>query len=382
MTFLLTLLAAFWPAFQMGTPAEKPCPVPVCTTDLLASIAAAVKLDKSNVGNCDMDTVVFIPFRDEELRVEVKYGRIEHIGLRLFTDTLIKIPEIAAPLKYLERTVLMNRLQLKRELSAAEEADWQDVIFSGTSLDKIPELTRTTKDMAVNCINDRIYSIEWYNDSARTATVSIPIRYSLLNGTSLPENERSLMQDLTQADSIFTVRSPLPVDDDLVQSTWKLNCFVVKGDTLYSRYFNSDRYYQMADTASEVFFKELYNQSYPVESLSNLLKGLGVPNDFRIKVKMVVYPRTLKTTELNLSTFAQYFLNRGCEIFTIPIEHTDETIGFWMICKNKPMGYCHSLKVSFNIKDIEGRSGLATASLAPYVPFNKINNLFAEPKWK
>lgn len=382
MTLLLILLAAFLSAFQMRTPAEKPCSVPVCTTDLLAEIAAAVKLDDSSIGKCDRDTIVLIPFGDEELRVEVKNGRIDHIGLRLFEDTLITIPNLAPPLEYLERTVLMNRLTLKRDLSPAREAEWQGVTFTGTSLDSIPETTRTNPHMAVSCLNDRIYSIEWFNDSTRTATVTIPIKYSLLKGSSLPENERRLMQDLAQADSIFAVRSPQPVDDDLVQSTWKLNCFVVKGDTIYSRYFNSDRYYQMADTASEVFFKELYNESYPVESLSNLLKGLGINNEFRIKVKMVVYPRSLETTEITLSSFAQYFLDHGCEIFTIPVAFTDEKIGFWMICRNSPMGYCHSLKVSFNTKDIEARRGVATASLAPYVPFNKIINLFAETNFR
>lgn len=375
---LVALMIAFCPVFLFGTPAQKCIFSTKCSTDLLARMAEEIGLDSLCLRNSVNDSVLLLPCGDEQLRVTVKSGIIDHIGLRLFSDTLREAIQIAAPLDYLERESLLNRLAISKEVSAERESMVHDVRFDGTTLDGIPTIARQTKDVTVNFIDERTYSVIWNIDSIHTASVLIPANYSLLRGTTLPENERRLFDDLCVVDSLTSFHSQIPIDEDLVQGTWKLNCFVIKGNSLLSKHLNSDRYYQLSESESGAIFEALYNESYPVESFSNLLKGLNIPNDFTVQVKMVVYPRTMLSVNVKLSSLAKYFIEHGCEIFTIPTNVSDEQVRFWMICKNTQWGYCHSLRVTFNAEDVESRGGIATASLASFIPFNKINNFFAE----
>lgn len=380
MRFLLTVTAAFLSILLYGESARESRLIPKCATNLLSEMAEKVELDSFQLPEAVTDTVIFIPYKNDTVRVDIRNRKIEHIGLNIFNDTLRKDFAMMAPLDYIERTVLLERLPLKREISVAHEADSKEVLFHRTSLTEIPELARSTRDYSVNFIDEKLYSIAWKTDSANMAIVTIPAHYNLLKGTTLPENELRIFEDIRQLDSLPANHVNHIINDDHVQGTWKLNCFVIKGDALFNKYMNTDLYVQMADYPSEHFFEDLYNESYPAESFSNLMKGLDINNNFKVRLKTVIYPRHPETATVSITNLANYFLSQGCEIFTALTNLKDDEMVFWMLCKNTPMGYCHSLKLKFKISELEDREGIIPASFTAFVPFNKIKNLFADKK--
>lgn len=309
------------------------------------------------------DTVLFVPYGDEQIRVDIRKGQIDHIGLSLFPDSLRESPAVTAPFEYLERTVLLRRLPLCEDIKWERDDRSRNVIFTGTSPDSLPSIARKAKNVTVNFIDNKIYTVVWRIDSAQSASVNIPADYSLLKGTSLPENERTLLDNLLKADTqLARVRSI---------GRYKGNVFIIKGRSVY---FNP------ADTTSESVFQRLFDGAYPVNNFIYLLKELNIPGDFKMDVRSVVYPNNLETVNLRLSTITDYFLSNGCEIFTIPVEISDSRTQFWMLFRNIPLGYFHSLKVTLS-SGSDGTPGpVAGATLATFIPINKIRNLFADQK--
>ena len=230
--------------------------------------------------------------------------------------------------------------------------------------------------VSVNTVNHLTYDIEW-NGGGKTCAMSVPVSYELLRGAQLPENERRLFEELTSSD-IATTHETKEVNKDMLEATWKPNCFILRGKRIFSEFLSADRYYESDTTSTQLAFKILDNESYPVESISNMLTGLDIPNNLAVKLRMIAYPMEERSITVPLTQLIAHFLSKGCDIFTGLNSLNDTEAVYTVICRNAPFGYVHSMKITVPVSAVGSKEGQATAKITPFIPLPKIYNLFSE----
>lgn len=347
-------------------------------TDLLANMGERIGIDSLITDSCSRDTIVTFDFRDRKARIDVRNDRIEHIGYRIFPDSTRSYT--TGPVQdFLERYTLCADIPLLHEETLNRQLAIDNISFEGMTFDDLKDMGNDSADYAINCLDERVYSVTWQRDSITKSTVTFPVNYELLRGTLMVENERRLFEELSDS-LILSGYSPdtFLIKKEHLTPTWKPNCFIFRGNRFYTDLLTSDRYYQMADTSAKSIFKILYDSSYPVESFSNLLTGLDIPNDINVELKMIAYPMETRYLTVPLSRMVRYFLSRGCELFTGLTTLDEKSATYVMICKNSAWGYCHSMKITLEINQFEEKKGTGKAKITPYVPLPKIRSLFME----
>ncbi len=348
-------------------------------TDLLAQIGEKIGLDSMVVtDSCVRDTIIPFDFKNRKARIDVRNGAIEHIGYCIFPDSTRSFA--TGPVQdFLERYTLCADIPILKEETLNRQLAVDNMSFEGMTFHDLKDMGRDSADYAINCLDERVYSVTWHHDSITRSTVTFPINYYLMRGTSMVENELRLFEELSDS-LILDGYSPdsLIIEKEHLTPTWKPNCFIFEGNKFYTDLLTSNRYYQSADTTSVSMFKALYDISYPVESFSNLLTGLDIPNDISVELKMIAYPMETRYLTIPLSRMVGYFLSRGCEIFTGLTKLDDQAATYVVISKNSAWGYCHSMRITLEINQFEEKKGTGKAKITPYIPLPKIRSLFME----
>ena len=348
-------------------------------TNLLTDIGEKIGLDSIVVtDSCVRDTIIPFDFKNRKARIDVRNGAIEHIGYRIFPDSTRSFA--TGPVQdFLERYTLCADIPIIKEKTLNRQLAVDNLSFEGMTFNDLKDMGRDSSDYSINCLDERVYSVTWHHDSITRSTVTFPVNYYLMRGTSMVENEIRLFEELSDS-LILNGYSPdtFLIKKEHLVPTWKPNCFIFRGNKFYSDLLTSDRYYQISDTSATSIFKILYDSSYPVESFSNLLTGLDIPNDINVELKMIAYPMETRYLTVPLSRMVGYFLSRGCELFTGLTKLEGNSATYVMISKNSAWGYCHSMKITLEINQFEEKKGTGKAKITPYVPLPKIRSLFME----
>jgi len=345
-------------------------------TDNLERICTTLRLDSLvNYDGEPADTVFFFDLGGTPSRADIRRGIVEHIGYRIFGDTARTVTTLPI-FDFLERFALEADLPFEN----ANYTELAKISYKNMKASDLKGLFPQDKQVSVKTVDYMTYNIEWTGKDCDTCGMTVPVSYELLRGTQLPENERRLFDDLTRPDTIINSNpgKPVTVDKNRLDATFKTNCFILRGHKLFSKHLTSDRYYEPDTSSTELAFKILDNESYPVESISNMLSGVDIPNNLKVKLKMIAYPREIRTITIPLTRMIAYFLGQGCEIFTGLTRLTNEETQYTVICRNAPMGYCHSMKINVPLSGLSDKEGLATAKITPFIPLPKIYNLFSE----
>lgn len=283
---------------------------------------------------------------------------------------------------FLERYAMCSDLPLDREHPSDKQIAIDGLEFDGMSFGDLKKIGRDSTDFYIRSDDYRTYTVVWTHENQPDMSVKIPINYNLLRGVDMAESELRLFGELSDTLLIdFSERSLAEnsVSKDQLTGTWKPNNFILKGDKFMTDGIRSDRYYQPDTSMSnDSKFELLYDESYPVESISNLLTGIGIDNSYEVELKMIAYPMEPRTIRVPLSRMVFYFISRGCELFAGLTSMSDSSIQYVMVCKNAAWGYCHSMKITVTYEKFEDKSGEAKAKITPYIPLPKILNLFSE----
>lgn len=347
-------------------------------TDLLAEMGLKLGINSLVTDSCTSDTIISFDFNNHRVRADIRHGRVEHIGYCIFPDSTRGFSY--GPVQdFIERYVLCADIPLLKEENLNRQLAVDNISFEDMSFDDLKEMGKDSLAYTINCHDERVYNTTWWHDSVRTSSVSFPVDYDLLRGTSMVENERRLLEELSDSLILsgFTPDS-IVVEMDQLSATWKPNCFILEGNKFYTDLLSSDRYYQTADSSSTSMFETLYNSSYPVESLSNMLTGLDIPNNVNVELRMMAYPMEMRYLTVPLSRMVGYFISRGCEIFTGLTNMDDTSATYIVICKNSAWGYCHSMKIALPVNHLDEKEGIGKAKITPYIPLPKIRSLFTE----
>jgi len=380
-------------------------------TDQLGKMAKIIGIDASNAPADDADTTIITTYRTLPVRVDINGGTVSHIGYDIFDDALRGGPNDVV-FNFLERYALAADMPLKREKSVNAMLAEDQITFEGGDFSRLKKMNTDGYSISVNNLNGRQYRVCWNTPDEQTEyAVSFPVSYDLLHGTGMVENERRLLDGLTshinKPDNSASVTRPQ------LLATWKLNYYILPGNSYYTDALTTNKYYQfvISDTISagktadliesvkqavksasrseetggnkqppkQSGFELIYNPSiYPIESIANMLTTGKIDNDFILDIKHIGYDFNYQNISVPLNQAIDYFIKKNCEVFFGVSQQKGDTYTCIVIFRNIPEGYCHSMRVTIDSNDLESRTGRFPARLTSYIPISKISNLFGE----
>ena len=344
-------------------------------TDILINMAELLRLSSQldTLKNGCYQSKFFYDKRP--LTICVQNGSICHIGYMLFSDQQRKA--LKSPVyNFLERYALAADLPLKRTKTVAKQLVEDDINFTKGTLSFMTKLIGdTTLNLTIENLNNKRYKVSWYKQDALYCAVDFPIGYDLLYGTEMMENEKRIVEDILYTP--LPAMQPLSVKREQLLSTWQSNYFILPGDTYYVDQLNSNRYYEKLDDGQ---FKLIFNRRYPLESLANLLTTVELANEFQVAVRLKKYDFNEDNFNTSLSQFISYFLHRGCVPYFGVISYEQTTAVCQLVMRNVDEGYCHAMKVTFDVEQLIDKKGKVTIRLNSFIPISKINYLFEELK--
>ena len=344
-------------------------------TDMLANMAEFLQLSSQldTLKNGCHQSKFF--YQKQPLTICVQNGTICHIGYVLFSDQQRKA--LKSPVyNFLERYTLAADLPFKRAKTVDKQLVEDDVKFTKGTLSFMTKLIGdTTLNLTIENLNNKRYKVSWYKKDTLYCAVDFPIGYDLLHGTEMTENEKRIVQDIlyTPFPSIQT----LPVKREQLLTTCQPNYFILPGDIYYVDQLNSNRYYEKLDDGQ---FKLIFSRRYPLESLANLLTTVELANEFQVSVRLKKYDFNEDNFNVSLPQFISYFLQQGCVPYFGVISYEQTTAVCQLVMRNVDEGYCHAMKVTFDVEQLIDKKGKVAIRLNSYIPISKINYLFEELK--
>lgn len=344
-------------------------------TDILANMAESLKLSSKLDTLKDGCYKSEFSYKQRPLNVCVSNGKICHIGYVLFSDQ--QRQAFKSPVcNFLERYALAADLPLERKKAISRQLLEDDMNFAKGTFATITKLIGdTTLNVTMDNLNNKRYKVSWSKKEELYCSVDFPIGYDLLHGTEMNENERRIVEDI--------LHTPLPaiqsvsVKREQLLTTWQPNYFILPGESYYVDQLNTNRYYEKLKDGQ---FKLMFNQRYPLETLANLFTTLELENEFQLSVRLKKYDFNEDNFSVPLSQFVSYFLQQGCVPYFGVMSYEKTIAVCQLVMRNTDEGYCHTMKVTFDVEQLSDKKGEVTVRINSYVPTSKINFLFEEFK--
>lgn len=344
-------------------------------TDILANMAESLKLSSKLDTLKDGCYKSEFSYKQRPLNVCVHNGKICHIGYVLFSDQ--QRQAFKSPVcNFLERYTLAADLPLERKKTISRQLLEDDMNFAKGTFATITKLIGdTTLNVTVDNLNNKRYKVSWSKKEELYCSVDFPIGYDLLHGTEMNENERRIVEEIlhTPLPAVQTVQ----VKRDQLLTTWQPNYFILPGESYYVDQLNTNRYYEKVKDGQ---FKLMFNQRYPLETLANLFTTLELENEFQLSVCLKKYDFNEDNFNVPLSQFVSYFLQQGCVPYFGVMSYEKTIAVCQLVMRNADEGYCHTMKVTFDVEQLSDKKGKVTVRVNSYVPTSKINFLFEEFK--
>lgn len=343
------------------------------SSDILLEIATQLGLRQSLDSLKDAEYHNGFFYKDLPLTVIIEDSTIGHIGYSIFTKQ--QRHAINSPIvNFLERYSLELDIPTRKEVTAKRRMQEDGVVFEEGDLN----ILKTFKDnpnlgITIQTLNDRKYTVTWMDSVKSLCSVSFPIDFELLNGTSLIENTRRLKERLLK-DSVFE-RDTVYVDRDRLKKMWNMNYYVQQGDAYYFDNLNSNRYYEL-DSLEKI--KPIFCKQFSFESVANLFTATDIPNDFVLQIRIQKYGLKKEQITVPLHQWINFCQKTGCKPYIGFIKNTGENLDCELIMRNVSMGYSHVMKFTFDTSMIEARRGFIPARLNCYIPTSRISKMFKE----
>ena len=343
-------------------------------TEILANMAESLNissvLDTLKEGEFKNEFV----YKQKPLRVIQNNKSITHIGYILFSDQQRKVMPIAV-CNFLERYILALDLPMQRLKTINVQLAEDEISFLTGNLKSIfNAVGDTLMDISLENVNDRSYRLSWTKKNKPYCSVSFPIDYSLLHGTSMEEIELLLADDLRNV----TIHKPdmlNRVELNQLQLGDK-GIYVLPGYSYQVEELNSDRYYKKSLKGQ---YSMVFDMKYPEETLANLMTTLELENNFQVNVKLKRYPFEEEVITISLINLIGYFLQKGCTPYFGVIGIENNVAKCLLVMHNPVEGYSHNLDVLADLKQLKYKKGnLGSITMHCYIPTSKVKNLIAD----
>ena len=302
-------------------------------------------------------------------------GRVEHIGLPLFSDVMRQqMPSPAYDcVEYaaLDRCVLHSENDLLLQKIQLLKGTWQAVS------NILP-----TDECSIAMHNEKAYQIVWRRNGEEIANMAVPIDYELLSVSSRRELEKCLANDVVHQ---RVKRSPYQLVEELLQRTADEGIYVLPGESFLMKGLSRNTFYkryivtQKVDTITyeEERFECLVDKNHPAETMANLLISCDphLP-DAELLLELLLSSNEKRTLNITLRQWLSYCESQGCTPYFIYEKSDDTHSKGCLIMRNKTMGYNHMVLLTCRLDELTNDRPSFAGKAYLYIPHVEASRLF------
>ena len=333
----------------------------------MAAYLHLASLDTLHEGICEAYT-----YRGRPLTVRKnKWGEIEHIGLKLFTQTLRETYPLPI-YDFLERYLLeRNACPLDTEEGFRMQHD--HVNFHVGSEDAALRLDSTV-NFTENHVDLRVYQVTWEKNGKVVLKMSFEMNWQLMSGCNNVELEERIMQLLPRQETSEYVshrKVNFPAEGDR---------FVRRGDFFVAPPINNHLYYTRTDS----IWTPVRDITRPTVSVSNIMLDANADEGLLLRLNVDRYGYRRDAMKVSYRQFMQFCLAEGCTPYFGFKQKTDSTYTGTLFLVNRTGGYLHMLSAVIPTRVIEDPGSAAIEGvLYTYISlFNLSDKMINPSKYK
>ena len=346
-------------------------------TVLLQQMAQAMQLDARLQALPNGTHWRTLQHQGQPLVVVKQQGRVQHIGIALFTPHQRQLLRQQAIADFLERYILELSLPLQRPQSVAAKMveDHVDVLQGSLAALTATVSTDTTCSFSTENRFGRQMLVKWARGEHTVCELTFPLDFELLSGTTMQERERRLMADLRHVGA--TMPDVLPTSTKGLRRSLATGHYVLPGESLYTPQLSTARYYR---EDSQGRLQLLQDERFPLESMANLVTSTELGQHVSVSVALDVYGLRQEYFTVPLAWLNSYMVRQGCKQFFGLMNFDGQKATCEVVSQNETLGYHHVMKIEAATSLTATAQGTATARLTAYLPTSRLMYLFDELK--
>lgn len=336
-------------------------------TRRLENMAKAMSL--TNVDTLHIGRNYQFAYHNKPLTIRVnEWKEIEHIGFRLFSDTL-KEAHPSPVYDFLERYFLEKNLYS----DGSEEKirlKWEKVLFVVGDENIIFNIDSTC-NFSYSYEELRRYNVIWSKGQDIVLQMKFDMDYQLLSGCSISELETNFIRSLKRMPKLAKV------PQKKINFPNETKAYTYTGSNFISPYIRNDIYF----TKKRDMWEPVASRKVLTRSISNMM--LDYANNDTLVAKLILrgYGDYTDSVIVNYSHFISTHKNAGYDVY-FGLKYKDEkNFSGTLFLVNKRAGFLHLLSVNAPIDAIEDkRNCRIEGEIFPYIPLFNVSNKILNPK--
>lgn len=351
MAFLILTLAGFLPASAVTFATNR--------LQIIARCLHLSELDTLSAGTCDT-----YQYRNHALNIRVNsYGEVEHIGFRLFPNSIKK--GASNPVyDFLERNLLERNLPNLGDSLRFYQAQEHVHFITGGAQDALKLDTMDIVGYNEERIDFHTYHVSWNRQGRTMLDMMFDMDYQLLSGCNAEELEYLFMKRLLR----FKPHENLPQKYQFPKHT---KTYVAAGDTFLIREMRNELFYEHDSTG--------WHLTDSTSAITKVLHNMMLSMEFRgnptLTVSLDKYSDVKGVETLPYKHWLQMCLDEGCTPFFGVKDITNDTYKCTVLMTNPKGGYVHLLSVIIPYETVRNRgNGDVKGYLYVYIPMHNVSS--------
>lgn len=334
-------------------------------TKRLQNIAQCLAL--SGLEQLDNQTSYDYRYRQQKLVVRAnRYGEIEHIGLALFPEDLVRQSPVY---DFLERDLLERQLpNLDGELQ--HKLKNEHLTFVTGSVNSVLSFNGS-EQFAEERIDLKQYRVTWTREGREVLKISFDMDIEMLSGCNAIELEEQFLRRLKR-------HRPVVSPDEIASFPSFGDTFVVRGDSFLIREMRNDLYFERNDSG--------WHLCDNPEATSKMLPNLMLSTQFEanpvLDLTMDQYGYGTEKATVSYKNLFDMAIEDGCTpYFGIKERREDGSYTGVLMLVNRRGGYAHMLSAAIPAKTISNRgAGSLSGRLYVYIPLHNVSDRFFQTR--
>lgn len=231
---------------------------------------------------------------------------------------------------------------------------------------------RPDDECQISILDDRRYVVVWLRGGSELVTLSFPVDYELLSGSTRRQLERSLVSRLR------TYRAPqtalhLPATTDGL--TRRADNLYVKAGGSFKPMpkVKDDTYYTIGSNARPAF---VCDRHYPAETLANILLAAVRPSAV-LSLNFLMSDNNHQQADVTVGQWLSFCQKEGSTPYYIYEGFDGTTHSAMLVADNPQWGYAHMLHVTCRASELTVEVPRMKAKAYLYIPLANVTDFFA-----
>lgn len=231
---------------------------------------------------------------------------------------------------------------------------------------------RPDDECQISILDDRRYVVQWLRGGSELVTLSFPVDYELLSGSTRRQLERSLVSRLrTYRSPAAALHLPSTVDGMTRRSD---NLYVKAGASFKPMpKVKGDTYYTIGSNGRPAY---VVDRHYPAESLANMLLAAVRPAAV-LSLNFLMSDNNHQQANITVGQWFSFSQKEGCTPYYIYEGFDGTTHSAMLVADNPQWGYAHMLHVTCRAEELTADVPNLKAKAYLYIPLANVLDFFA-----